>query len=327
MKKKIAVIGCGTLSESVYIPLLVKSEVFQLEYLIDSNQERLTYLCDKFGVSGSSASYRDIIGKVDAAIIVVPNAFHYPIAEELIRHGIHVLVEKPFALTTDECSALIKSAEKHQVKIAVGHVRRFYSNFEFIHQLVKNKTFGDVVSFELKEGYYPHAVFSNDTFINKEKSGGGVLMDIGPHVIDLLLWFFGDCKTFHYYDDKAGGVEAECFFKIQFENNIKGQVTISKVRQLSNTIKIVFQTATVEVGMTSNAKMKISCGDFFIENDLNLQSQKVRMAFDKQLSNFHEGIWKDAPLRVSGNEGLHCIQLIEQMYAQVEPLEKAYTHF
>ena len=128
---------------------------------------------------------------------------------DLLQNEIHVLVEKPMALNSGDCQAMIESAKNAGVVLAVGLVRRFYHLERFVKQVIDSMLLGKIIKFDLREGVVFGWPVVSDSIFSKHNSGGGVLIDIGVHVLDLLLWWFGNYETVEYYDDSMGGVEAE----------------------------------------------------------------------------------------------------------------------
>src|SRR5262249_3465764 len=155
-------------------------------------------------------NYQDIIGKVDAAIVALPNYLHAPVVIDLLRHGIHVLIEKPMALKVTDCDKMLEAASSAGTVLAVGLEYRFFNSSRFTKRALGNNLLGDIRSFDLRLGIIPTWPFATDYLLRKESAGGGVLADFGVHVLDLLLWWLGDYESVEYRDDAVGGVEAEC---------------------------------------------------------------------------------------------------------------------
>ena len=214
MTIKLAIIGCGAVSELYHIPVALESEKVEIKFLVDKNIQRVKELANKFDINNISDDYKQVIGKVDAAILAVPHYLHAPIAIDLLNNGIHVLVEKPMALTLPECNSMISAAEQSGAVLAIALMRRFLHSTQFVKNIIENNIFGDIESFDFQEGRIYNWPVESDFFFNKKKAGGGVLVDTGPHTLDLLLWFLGDIDSFEYFDDNFGGIEADCKLNI-----------------------------------------------------------------------------------------------------------------
>jgi predicted dehydrogenase len=330
-KIKIGIVGCGALTQSVYLPLLTGMEEFEVEVLSDKNIDAAHNLANAFNIPNVTEHIDLKRFNIELAIIVVPNAFHYAIAKSLMKDGINVLIEKPCCVTSENVKELITVKTTYKLTGAVGHVRRFYKNNIFIKDIIQNGTFGKPVSFSFEEGYYLNELQATDTFVNKSKSGGGVLIDTGPHIIDLLLWWLGDVNSFEYYDDALGGIEAECLVEINFANGVTGRGTLSRLRKLKNSIIISFEKAICEISTSPNQMLKIQIegenDSFAIKGDINGNVQTVKDAFKDQLLNVYHGVLAGTVLRVDIADSYNCVRFIEQCYNKRKPITEMYETF
>ena len=154
--------------------------------------------------------YRELPGKVDAAVVALPNHLHAPVSVELLRQGVSVLVEKPMAINVRECDEMIAAAAAGRATLAVGLDFRFFDSSLLVRNLLRDGLLGAIRSFDLRQGVIPRWPFATDFLLRKEMAGGGVLADFGVHVLDLLLWWLGDWTAVDYRDDAVGGVESDC---------------------------------------------------------------------------------------------------------------------
>lgn len=330
MKKlDLSIVGCGALTELVYLPLLKSIDFFNLKFLVDVDLNRLKLLQQKFKVDFIEPDIKNVIGKTDAALIVLPNFLHAQAAKKLLDNGIHVLVEKPMATHTDDCNMMIKSANSSERKLAVGMVRRFYKNVQFIEHIIKEETFGKLLSYKFSEGHILEWPVQSDAIVNKEKSGGGVLMDTGVHTLDLIYYWVGEAKQIEYFDDNMGGVESESFIKLEMDNGVRGQVSFSRIRELSNNYKFYFERADVEMGINSNSNVSVRSKDnkYLLKGIINDDPQKTIAAFKSQLWDFYSSIIDNRDPFVSGKEGIKSVSLIEKCYTNRKDLKEVYTHF
>ena len=132
---RVAVVGCGAMAETVHLPALGLLPNVRVAAVVDTDLARAGALAQRFGVPVATADYRDAITAVDAAIIAVPHHIHAPITIDFLRGGVHVLVEKPMALNTRECDAMIEAADAANRLLAVGLLRRFNESLRFTKDL------------------------------------------------------------------------------------------------------------------------------------------------------------------------------------------------
>lgn len=317
---RFGIIGCGAITETAYLPVFKEFNIGQLTCLVDTDVDRALALAKDFDLSYVGKDLEAIFNYVDAVIVAVPNYLHFPICKVCLEAGKHVLCEKPMATNIHECEELIFLANKYSLKLAVAHVRRFYPAAKKIKEIVVSRELGDVKSFDFAEG----TVFSWPTvsgfFFDKEKAGGGVLMDIGSHLLDLLLWWL-PYKTAHvdYEDDNLGGVEAFAKIKIRFSNGVTGRVKLSRLSVLKNFYTIYFEKGFVRWNPFSPKRIYIKK---FQKSPKTIKVKKGNPVKD-MLSNFVYSIQNDQRPLVIGEDALSAIQLIERCYnsRKVLPLE------
>jgi scyllo-inositol 2-dehydrogenase (NADP+) len=126
---------------------------------------------------------------LDLVVIATPNHLHFPQALAALEAGRHVVLDKPMALTSPECDRLIAAADAQRRCLAVFHNRRWDSDFLTLRGLIERDALGAVVSFEARWDRYRPAV--PDRWRERPDYGGGVLYDLGAHLIDQALCLFG----------------------------------------------------------------------------------------------------------------------------------------
>jgi predicted dehydrogenase len=331
-KTRLAIIGCGAVTELFHLPGIALSRAVELTTLVDRDLARAQTLARRYNVPVVLADYRELFGKVDAAVVALPNYLHTSATIDLLNNGIHVLVEKPMALTTKECDAMIETAQNQGLVLAVGLIRRFYRSSQYIKSLLEEGVLGEIGRFEFREGSIFHWPIATSATFCKEKAGGGVLVDVGAHVLDLLLWWFGECLSVDYRDDAMGGVEADCEIRLKFRSGVEGVIELSRTRQLENICRIYGSRGTLEfeteycplMRMTLRGRNYPFVGR--IVEDVKL-SQKIPEAWDiwdvfrRQIDDFAAAINRDQGPFISGQEGRRSVELIEICYASRKPLE------
>jgi predicted dehydrogenase len=163
--------------------------------LCDVNTERAQQVADANGLSDVQmyTDHREMLEKanLDAVSVCVPNALHRPIVVDSLNAGKHVLCEKPLALNAREAQKIVEAAATNNRKCMVAQVLRFYSATRYMKELVSSGELGNI--------YYAHAGVLRKSgipgyggwFTTKEQSGGGPLIDLGVHYLDLTWWLCG----------------------------------------------------------------------------------------------------------------------------------------
>lgn len=214
MKKvKWGVIGCGGIADRRTIPGLLLAENAELVIVMDRNAE----LAAKVGAKCKTAFTVDIDevlnADIDAVYIATPVFCHKEQAERAMRAGKHVLIEKPVGMTAKEAKELREIAKEEHVTLGVGMMMRFHTHHQNIKKMIADGQIGDIVSMRAQFScWYPEIAGSWRQ--SKKLGGGGALMDLGVHCLDLLHYVTGtkavgvtaicDTQTFQYeVDDSA----------------------------------------------------------------------------------------------------------------------------
>jgi len=185
---KLGVVGCGFISgihERAFAALRGKMEVAGCCDLILERAEAMARAvkCDFV-----CTDYRELFDRVDAVLLAVPHEEHFPIGSDCIRHGKHVLMEKPMAVDERECLDLIRLADEYDVKFMVAYIMRYHPMCTRLREIVDDRRYGELFQmsiwteqFTRQEGYdySAHAL------------GGWQFFSHGCHYVDLLLWYLG----------------------------------------------------------------------------------------------------------------------------------------
>ncbi len=316
-KLRIAVVGAGAVAERVHLPGLALSPEAEVAILVDRSADRAAQMARLFGVSRVATDYRDIIGQVDAAIIGVPHQYHAPIAVDLLRAGIHVLVEKPMALTTADCERMNAAAEESGRVLAVGLLRRCSPALRWVREAIAGGALGAIESFDIREGsVYRWPVASPSTF----QIGGGVLADAGAHVLDLVVWWFGAWRSVRYRDDARGGAEADCLVELEMANGARGRIELSRTREMANLCVVRGERGTIEVGTKSDAIISVRWhGDDVLSGRAVPAPINVVDLFVPQFAQFVRAIRTGESPVVTGVEAMQSVELLAECYAVREP--------
>jgi predicted dehydrogenase len=326
-KLRLAVVGCGAITSLHHLPAIALSERVEAAVLVDVDAGRARALAERFGVPEVAADAGDLGGRVDAAIVALPNSLHAPVSIDLLRRGVHVLVEKPMAMNVRECDEMIAAAGAGRAVLAVGHEFRFFDSSQLVRNLLRDGLLGEIRRFEMRQGVIPRWPFATDFFLKKETAGGGVLADYGAHVLDLLLWWLGDWADVEYRDDAMGGVESDCELRLTMASGLAGTVEISRTRNLENICVFEGTRATLEVGVWDpDPEIRLLIAD----REVSLAGRARRHegaaldftgAFVRQLDDFAAAVRQGREPFVPGSEGRRSLALIEACYARRRPLD------
>jgi predicted dehydrogenase len=192
---RFAVVGCGNAARQIHLPAL---RVGGATITVFSSRTRASAeaLRDEWGDGAVVERWEDAVERddVDAVLIAVPNSIHRDVALAAAGAGKHVLVDKPMACTTADADEMIAAAGAHGVVLVPFHNTRFASPFVAAQQFVAAGNLGDVTGFRAAFGHAGPQTWAPraDWFFDKSKAGGGCLIDLGVHVVDLVRFVTGD---------------------------------------------------------------------------------------------------------------------------------------
>ena len=191
---RIGLVGVGGIAQDRHIPtLLTLSEKVKLTAVCDVNQEQAEKVAANFHIPHTFSDYNALFPEVDAIVICTPNKFHVEIAVAALEAGVHVLCEKPMAMTVTECEAMLAASKKSGKLLSVAYHYRHTETAKVAKAAVNAGEIGDSLVTRV-QALRRRKVPGWGVFTNKELQGGGSLIDYGCHLIDLSLWLLGDPK-------------------------------------------------------------------------------------------------------------------------------------
>ena len=197
MKKiGVGIIGCGWAGRLHAVNLAALPGV-KVVAACDAELPRAAKLADELGAAKRMADYEELIAlpEVDAVVVATPNFLHAPVSIVAARAGRHVLVEKPMCLDPEEGQRMVQAADASGVVLLVGFNQRFEPDSLAIKRFAEGGWLGEV--YFAKAGWVRRRgipVGAGGWFADKARSGGGPLIDLGVHVIDLTMWLMGNPK-------------------------------------------------------------------------------------------------------------------------------------
>lgn len=222
-KTRVGVIGLGGIAQLVHLPILSKMDNVEIVGIAEINKNRLKLIGDKFSISNRYNNYLEMIESQnpEAVIIATPTNTHTGIALDCIKAKKHILIEKPIGINLKEAKEIYSSANKNKIIAMVGMNLRFRPDAMLMKSLVNSGELGDL--FYIKCGWLRKQSSEQKWFINKNQSGGGVIIDLGIVILDLALWMFGDVKpisvSVQKYNHLTKDVEDSAVGFVRFEND------------------------------------------------------------------------------------------------------------
>jgi predicted dehydrogenase len=324
---RVAVIGVGHLGR-IHARLLQQVEGAKLVAVVDPSESNRAQASQETGAE-ARADARDLIGQIDAAIVATPTRYHHAVACDLLRAGVHVLVEKPLAPTVAEASEMVQLAERHGALLQVGHVERFNPAWREALPYLGEPKF---ISANRTSGY---SFRSTDI---------GAVLDLMIHDIDLALWL----TRSRVVSVEALGIslfgqeEDIAHARLEFED---GCVAVLSACRASYAMQRTIQTwsrrafthidlgqRTAEVIRPSESLLRrelkldaIQPSQFAEMKDRLLQEHLPRITFTAEASNpiqeelqeFVTSIQTGVAPRVTGDQGLAAVDVAERILSSI----------
>ena len=191
---RVALLGFGFAGRIFHAPFIAATSGMRLHVVASSRRDEIlaAYPDTRVVATPAEAVHDDA---VDLVVVATPNELHAPLAEEALRAGKHVVVDKPFTLTLDEAHRVVDTARQADRLLSVFHNRRWDSDFLGIEQAVLAGTVGDVVEYRSEIGRWRPVV--RDRWRERPGPGAGIWYDLGPHLVHQALTLFGAPDTVH----------------------------------------------------------------------------------------------------------------------------------
>jgi len=321
---KICIVGCGAITEQSYLPALDAMPELTVVSLIDRNLPRAKLLAEQHGIPHYADSIDKLPPGVEAAIVAVPHSLHRPISCDLMKKGLHVLCEKPFAISSTDANAMLDCARETGVQLVSANICRYFWCNREMRKLVESGSLGKLTGFRMVEGAVHNWPTVSGFFFDKKMAGGGILMDLGAHLVDLLLWWVNDYPSdIRYRDDAFGGVESECEIDLKFGPSISGSIQMSRLKDLGGTYRLEFERGSAEFrpfdpsGIANSITIESDGRKRYLKADRELQFTGY---FEEQLRDFARTVRGGIEGICAAEKIAPSIRLIEACYAKAEPL-------
>jgi predicted dehydrogenase len=223
-KVRVAIAGCGGIANQKHLPSLkAHADKADIVAFCDIIPERAEDCAKKFGAPDAKVytDYREMLADkqvvIDAVHVCTPNVVHCPITVAAFEAGKHVLCEKPMAHNTEDAQKMMNVWKKSGKKFTIGYQNRFRDDTTTLHASCENGELGEIY-FAKAHALRRRAVPTWGVFPNKALQGGGPLIDIGTHALDLTLWMMNNYKpvsvsgqVFHKLGRAKHGPEGNVF--------------------------------------------------------------------------------------------------------------------
>ncbi len=194
-KIKIAIVGCGGIATHAHWPAYEKiTDRFEVVACCDILPERAKAFAEERKIPFFCTDYHDIlkIEGLQAVDICTPNLYHSSIAVDALNAGLHVLCEKPDAISVQEAEKMKAAAERNNRLLMVIRNNRFNAESIFLKKFIEDGKMGEIYAARCGWQRRRGIPGKGGWFTTKALSGGGPLIDLGVHMIDLVIWLMGN---------------------------------------------------------------------------------------------------------------------------------------
>ncbi len=194
---RIGIIGCGGIANGKHMPSLMKIPGVLMVAFCDIVPERAKKAAKEFGTPDAKIyeDYKQLLSdpSIDVVHVCTPNRSHSPITVDALEAGKHVMCEKPMAINSAEALKMLEAANRTGKKLTVGYQNRQTPEAQFLKAEAEKGTFGEIY-YAKATAIRRRAVPTWGVFLNEHEQGGGPLIDIGTHSLDLTLWTMNNYK-------------------------------------------------------------------------------------------------------------------------------------
>jgi predicted dehydrogenase len=272
----------------------------------------------EFGARKWFADWTELLAddEIEAVYIATPVFLHAAQTIQAAEAGKHVLCEKPMALSAADCDRMIAACRANKVRLGIAYYRHFYPLINRVKEIIASGELGKISlaqinSFEFFDPPFEHPRY---WFLEKEKSGGGPMMDFGCHRIEVLTNLFGDVQQLKSLVSNAvfeREVEDTASALFQFESGTCANLTVTHAaREPQDTLDIFGTRGSIHIPVLNGAEMRIKIGD------------EEKTEFHAPHPNFHQpliddftkAVLNDREPAITGETGRQVARLEEKIY-------------
>jgi predicted dehydrogenase len=321
---RVGIVGCGAVTELYHVPALLASRDVTIDSVVDPNMDRARAIAARAGSPSILSTHKELVGRVDLAIVATPNAHHERVTSDLLEAAVPVLVEKPMGRTVAECDRMLGAAARTDTLLAVGQDFRYFPVARFARDLFSSGLLGPIRRVDVQQGTGSRWPYASTDALSPE-SGGGILLDFGVHLLDLLLWWLGDLRPIACRHDAAGGIDTECELDLELVGGAPVHVDLSRTRALRDTTLVQAERGTIELSLFQPTLIRLALSEAGPDligspGDPQFDRSPMRTVFSRQLSDVVHALREHRQPLVNGAAGKRVVALIEGCYTLAQSL-------
>ncbi len=319
---RIGVIGLGKIAVSSHLPGFAKVRGCRITAVSSSREEFAKDIAKQYSIPAVYRDWKQMLKSpdLDAVSICTPNFSHAPMTLMALQEGKDVLVEKPMATSVRDARRMVETARRKKRVLMVHHNMRFDPGIRTARELLRRNVIGQVFAFRCTMAHKGPQAWSPNSkwFFDKRKSGGGVLMDLGPHMLGSLLFLLEDfpLTVEAALPGNPGGWmrdgEAHCSCLLRFKGGAVGSVNLSWA-------DVAYQNRIYFFGTKGTLHVNLSKGDpitlQYRDKDEKIYLPLMKKCFRPSLyDHFADCVKNQKEPWSDGVEGLNTVRIIEAGY-------------
>lgn len=335
MKIKWGVIGCGGIADRRTLPGMMLADNAELIAVMDKNPESAARCKEKYGAKYAFTNEADLLAldEIQAVYIASPVFAHKEQAFAAAKAGKDILIEKPVGMTSEEAEEIAAYCEEQGVKLGVGFMMRFHAYHQAMKELVQSGKIGEIVSARAQlTCWYPE--MENCWRQEKRLSGGGAMMDMGVHCIDLIRYITGlevkeaagicGNQIFKYDVEDAGAVimrlENGAIAYVDANFNIPDAAAKCKI-EFYGTKGSIFAQGTIS--QVEGGEIEVLCADDSAGYDANQDRNDVAPVdicvefgnmYTKEIEAFGRAVMGECEVPITAKDAIMSQKVVEAAY-------------
>lgn len=325
-KLRAAIVGCGRISVCYEDAFLRFPDMIDLVYAVDKDMDKARAFAEKFPGCTYCTDFDDILDKqIDIVHLCLPHYLHPVMAIKAMRAGIHVITEKPIAISLQEADEMIRVQQETNVKLGVIFQTRYTKSVEILRHMIARGDFGKILTARSTLTWdRPFDYYSDSDWKGTwDKEGGGVLIDQAIHSIDRVRYMLNSdvCwinGSIHNYAHDFVKVEDSANAAIMFENGCLYNLYACNIYGTDSPINIEFIGEKGRCGLIQDMGYYELDGIYAeIRNTYETTSvgpDYWGSSHHLQLRDFYESVIHDKPVSIDGIEGRKTLEIVKGIY-------------
>lgn len=318
---RVGVIGCGSIAKNRHIPEYAQNPNVKLVAFSDGLLDRAQEFSDRYGGTAYN-DFQEMFAneQLDAVSVCAPNALHAPISIAAMKHGLHVLCEKPMSITLQEAEEMIQIAEENNVQLMIGYNQRYFFPHIIAKQVIQSGKLGKVISFSTTFAHGGPEQWSVEKdkswFFSKDKAFVGSLGDLGVHKIDLISWMLDEkiveVSALIARLLKPGNVDDNATIIAKTASGALGTITTSWTHfpGENNSTTVHFENGSIKLIADPEFPLIIEYRDGAMEKYRTEDFSTNEVVNSGVIDGFVEALINQQAVPISGQDGLDSIKVV-----------------